>query len=366
MGRLMLLLPGDKPGPEKFVAARKIIEYLAGEVGYDIEDDLIGGVSIEARGVAITDQAIAHAKKADAILYGCIGGPKWASMPGHTRPAAGLLRLRKELELYANVRPARVFKGLEDASPLKASVIAGLDIVLVRELIGGAYSGVSTGVEMLADGQQRGYDTISYTTNEIRRVARAAFEIARGRSKRVCSVAKAPMLKSNVLWRQEIEKLQKEEFSDIKLSHALPDNVAADLVANPRQFDVLVSENLIGDILTDAAAALTGAVSMLPSASLGDIGPSGFRKGMYEQMHEPAHERGTNEKPKNPLGTVMSLAMLFRHSFNAPAAAAKIENAVTGVVQDGLRTWDMHMPEGARIVTDLEICDAVLGRIRRN
>src|ERR1700760_3841655 len=282
----LLILPGDGIGPEVIREVRRVIDWMGRRrmVSFDITDDHVGGSAIDAYGTPITDETMQKAKDADAILFGSVGGPKWDKLGFQLRPELAILRLRKELDLFANLRPAAVLEPLIDASTLKADVVRGLDLMIVRESTGGIYFGEPRGIETLPDGQQRGYDTESYTTNEIERVARVAFELARTRQNRVCSVEKANVMQSGLFWRQTMTALREREFPDVELTHMYADNCAMQLVRTPKQFDVIVTDNLFGDILSDAAAMLTGSLGMLPSASPRAPHPSGKGKALFEPV----------------------------------------------------------------------------------
>ena len=277
----LLLMPGDGIGPEVMAQAKRVLDWLqqTGRVNFEITEDLVGGASIDAHGIPLTDEALAHALAADAVLFGSVGGPKWDSVPFDIRPEAALLKLRKEMGVFANLRPAKVFDALVEASSLKPELVRGLDILIVRELIGGIYFGEPRGIETLPDGSQRGVNTEVYTTGEIQRVGRVAFDLARKRAGRVCSVEKANVMESGLLWRQVMTALHAAEYPDVQLSHMYADNCAMQLAKNPRQFDVIVTGNLFGDILSDLAAMLTGSLGLLPSATLGAVEPLGAVRG---------------------------------------------------------------------------------------
>ncbi|HWA00896.1 MAG TPA: 3-isopropylmalate dehydrogenase [Caulobacterales bacterium] len=334
MSKTLLLLPGDGIGPEVIAQARRVLEALA--LDLRVEEDLFGGVSIDAHGVPITDAAVARALEADAVLMGAVGGPKWANVARDKRPEAGLLRLRKEMEVFANLRPALCFDALADASPLKSDLVAGLDIVIVRELTGGVYFGEPRGIETLANGERRGFDTQVYTTGEIRRVARVAFELARGRKNIVHSAEKSNVMESGLLWRDEVSKLHAAEYSDVKLEHILADNCAMQLVKAPKQFDVILTDNLFGDILSDEAAMLTGSIGLLPSAALGAPGAPG----LYEPVHGSAPDIA-GQGVANPLAAILSLGMALRLSLGAAEAADRVAGAVRAALAAGARTRDL-------------------------
>jgi 3-isopropylmalate dehydrogenase len=337
MNKRLLLLPGDGIGPEVTAVARRVAgRLIAGGLPLVVDDALFGGASIDAHGVPLTDAVLAQALASDAVLMGAVGGPQWASQPYDTRPEAGLLALRAGMSAYANLRPARCFAALADASSLKRALVDGLDIMFVRELTGGVYFGTPRGVETLADGSRRGINTHVYTSGEIRRVARVAFELARGRKREVVSAEKSNVMEAGLLWREEVQALRDAEYPDIALTHMLADNMAMQLVKNPRQFDVILTDNLFGDILSDEAAMLTGSLGMLPSAAIGDAGGPG----LYEPIHGSAPDiagRGV----ANPCAAVLSLAMALRHSLGAPDLADRVEAAVSTALDKGARTADL-------------------------
>nr|WP_294506944.1 3-isopropylmalate dehydrogenase [uncultured Rhodopila sp.] len=348
----LLILPGDGIGPEVMREVRRVIDWMDRRrtVTFDISEDYVGGSAIDTYGEPITDATMEKAKEADAILFGSVGGPKWDKLGFQLRPEIAILRLRKELDLFANLRPALVFEPLVDASTLKADVVRGLDIMIVRESTGGVYFGEPRGVETLPDGQKRGYDTETYTTNEIERVGRVAFELARKRQNRVCSVEKANVMQSGLFWRQTITALREREFPDVELSHMYADNCAMQLVRNPRQFDVIVTSNLFGDLLSDLASMLTGSLGMLPSATLGAVQPSGKRYALYEPIHGSAPDIA-GKGIANPLGQLLSFAMLLRYSFGMDEDAKLIEDACVNVLKNGLRTADIMAAGSARVGT---------------
>jgi 3-isopropylmalate dehydrogenase len=348
----LLILPGDGIGPEVMREVRRVIDWMDRRriVTFDMSDDLVGGASIDARGIPITPETVAKAKEADAVLFGSVGGPKWDKLGFQMRPELAILTLRKELDLFANLRPAIVLDPLVDASTLKPDVVRGLDLMIVRESTGGIYFGEPRGVETLPDGQKRGFDTETYTTGEIERVARLSFELARKRSGRVCSVEKANVMMSGLFWRQTVTALHEREFADVELTHMYADNCAMQLVRNPRQFDVIVTSNIFGDLLSDLASMLTGSLGMLPSATLGAPDASGRRHALYEPIHGSAPDiagRGI----ANPLAQILSFAMLLRYSFDMQDEAAMIERACTNVLASGLRTADIMAPGTARVGT---------------
>ena len=358
--RKLLVLPGDGIGPEVMVQAQRLIEWLdrRGIARFEVEEGLIGGVSIDRHGEPLTEPVLEQARAADAVLFGAVGGPKWADVEFERRPELGILGLRKGLGLFANLRPALVFDALKDASSLKPEIVAGLDVMIVRELTGGIYYGEPRGIEDLPGGGRRGVNTQVYTTEEIVRVARVAFELAGRRGGRVCSVDKANVMESGVLWREEVQSLHDSEYPDIALSHMLADNCAMQLVREPTQFDVIVTDNLFGDMLSDCAAMLTGSIGMLPSAALGGEDEDGNRRALYEPVHGTAPDiAGTGSA--NPLAMVLSLAMMLRYSLGLDDAARLIENAVAKVLDSGLRTTDI-MSEGKARVSTAVMTDAIL------
>ncbi|MBI1273056.1 MAG: 3-isopropylmalate dehydrogenase [Alphaproteobacteria bacterium] len=341
----ILLLPGDGIGPEAMGVTRKVIEWFGAKRGlkFEISERPVGGASIDAHGEPVTDAALAEAKAADAVLLGAVGGPKWDKVDYKIRPEAGLLRLRKELDLFANLRPALVFDALLDASTLKPEIVRGLDIMIVRELTGGVYFGEPRGITDLGSGNRRGVNTQVYTTPEIHRVARVAFELARKRGNRVCSCEKGNVMESGRLWREDVTALHAAEYKDVELTHMYADNAAMQLLRNPRQFDVIVTDNLFGDILSDEAAMLTGSLGMLPSASLGAAHANGKRLAMYEPVHGSAPDIAGQDKA-NPLATILSFGMMLRYSFDLGSEADLLEGAVKKLLDEGVRTGDIAAP----------------------
>ena len=351
--KTILILPGDGIGPEIVAEALKVIRRL--QVGHglqiELEEGLIGGAAYEAVGSPLPEETLEKARRADAILLGAVGGPPWESLDISVRPEKGLLRMRSELRLFANLRPAILYSQLADASTLKPEVVSGLDILIVRELTGGIYFGQPRGVHLRGDGQREGINTLVYSESEIRRIGKVAFDIARKRDKRICSVDKANVLECTELWRDVMNELA-AGYPDVELSHMYVDNAAMQLVRNPRQFDVLVTTNMFGDILSDEAAMLTGSIGMLPSASLDEN-----RKGMYEPIHGSAPDI-TGAGRANPLATILSVAMMLRYSLDEPSLAEEIERAVGKVLDQGLRTPDILGPD-TREVGTAEMGDAV-------
>jgi 3-isopropylmalate dehydrogenase len=348
----LLVLAGDGIGPEVMAEVWRIIEWLEKRRGlaFEVGEGLVGGAAIDAEGAPISEKTMADALAADAVLLGAVGGPKWDALPFAQKPERGLLRLRKDLGLFANLRPAVVFDALVDASPLKPEIVRGLDVMIVRELTGGVYFGEPRGIETLPDGSRRGVNTQVYTTDEIRRIARVAFELARKRQRRVCSAEKANVMESGVLWREEVQWVHDEEFPDIELTHMYADNCAMQLVRAPGQFDVIVTDNLFGDILSDEASMLTGSLGMLPSASLGAAEAAGGRRALYEPVHGSAPDIA-GKGIANPLAVLLSFAMCLRYSFDLIDEADLMESAVKAVLDGGLRTADIMQPGKARVST---------------
>lgn len=355
----LLFLAGDGIGPEVMQQARRVLEWLGAHKGLalTIKEDVIGGAAIDVHGVPLTDATIAAAKAADAVFLGAVGGPKWANVAYDKRPEAGLLGIRKALALFANLRPAVVFDALVDASSLKAEYVRGLDVMIVRELVGGVYFGQPRGIETLADGQKRGFNTQAYSTSEIERVARVAFELARARGKKLCSVDKANVMESSVVWREVVTALHAKDYADIALSHMYVDNCAMQLCRTPKQFDVILTDNLFGDILSDEASMLTGSIGMLPSASLG-AAVGGKRAALYEPVHGSAPDIAGQGKA-NPLAAILCVEMWLRYSLGNFALADLVGSAVAKVLAGGARTADIATP-GQAVLTTQQMGDAVL------
>jgi 3-isopropylmalate dehydrogenase len=350
----LLVLPGDGIGPEVMHEVRRVIDWMQRRRGirFDLSEDLVGGAAIDAHGEPISEATVARAKAADAVLFGAVGGPKWEKLGFDRRPEIAILTLRRELGLFANLRPAVVLDPLVDASTLKPDIVRGLDLMIVRESTGGIYFGEPRGVTTLPDGQQRGINTEVYTTSEIERVAIVAFELARKRQSRVCSVEKANVMESGLLWREVVTDLHRRAYSDVGLSHMYADNCAMQLVRNPRQFDVIVTSNLFGDLLSDLASMLTGSLGMLPSATLGAPDSMGRRPALYEPIHGSAPDIA-GKGVANPLGQILSFAMLLRFSFDMEGDAAMIERACTSVLASRLRTADIMAPNCAKVGTQV-------------
>jgi 3-isopropylmalate dehydrogenase len=359
----LLILPGDGIGPEVMAEVRKVIGWLgrARGIAFEVEEDLVGGAAYDAHGTPLTDATMARAQAADAVLLGAVGGPKYDVLDFSVKPERGLLRLRKEMDLYANLRPAQCFDALADFSSLKREVVAGLDIVIIRELTSGVYFGEPRGI--FREGNERvGINTQRYTESEIARVARSAFELARRRSNKVCSMEKANVMESGVLWREVVTEVHKADYPDVELSHMYADAGAMQLVRWPKQFDVIVTDNLFGDILSDAAAMLTGSLGMLPSASLGAPMANGRPKALYEPVHGSAPDIAGQGKA-NPIACILSFAMALRYSFDLGEEAARIERAVEKVLADGLRTADLLGPEGGTPVGTGAMGDAIVAAL---
>ncbi|HEY9035558.1 MAG TPA: 3-isopropylmalate dehydrogenase [Pseudomonadales bacterium] len=353
----ILILPGDGIGPEVMREARKVLDAVNKRYGLDLacEEALVGGSAIDATGHPLPEITLEKARKADAILLGAVGGPKWDKLEMALRPERGLLGIRKELGLFGNLRPAILYPQLAGASSLRPDIVAGLDILIVRELTGGIYFGQPRGIRTLENGERQGFNTYVYAESEIRRIGRLAFELAQKRGKRVCSVDKANVLEVTVLWREVMEEVAKD-FPDVQLSHMYVDNAAMQLVRAPKQFDVLVTGNMFGDILSDEAAMLTGSIGMLPSASLNEKG-----QGMYEPCHGSAPDIAGQGKA-NPLATILSVAMMLRYSLGEAVPADAIEAAVSKVLDLGLRTADIQSA-GTTLVNTAAMGDAVVSSL---
>ncbi|MDR7089731.1 MULTISPECIES: 3-isopropylmalate dehydrogenase [Cellvibrio] len=357
MGKHILILEGDGIGPEIVREARKVLDVVNAkfDLGLTFENELMGGCAIDVHGVPLADSTLEKARKADAILLGAVGGPKWDKLDRSIRPEKGLLKIRSQLGLYANLRPALLYPQLVDASSLKPEVVSGLDILIVRELAGGIYFGEPRGIRVLENGEREGYNTYKYSESEIIRIGRTAFEMARKRNGKVCSVDKANVLEATMLWREVMDTLHKE-YPDVELSHMYVDNAAMQLVRAPKQFDVLVTGNMFGDILSDAAAMLTGSIGMLPSASLDKDG-----RGMYEPCHGSAPDIA-GQGIANPLATILSVSMMLRYSLGYPQVADAIEVAVGKVLDQGYRTADIYT-EGKTKVSTSQMGDAVVAAL---
>src|SRR6187399_89275 len=342
----LLLLPGDGIGPEVMGEVQRLIDWLnkQGIASFETEQGLVGGSAYDAHKVSISEGDMAKAKAADAIIFGAVGGPKWDSVPYEVRPEAGLLRLRKELGLFANIRPAICYPALADASSLKRDVVDGLDIVILRELTGGVYFGEPKTITDLGNGQKRAVDTQVYDTYEIERISRVAFELARKRRNKVTSMEKRNVMKTGVLWNEVVGQVHAREFKDVQLEHVLADAGGMQLVRNPKQFDVIVTDNLFGDMLSDVAAMLTGSLGMLASASLGETDPkTKTRKALYEPVHGSAPDIA-GKGVANPIAMIASFGMALRYSFDMGKEADMLEKAIAAALDKGLRTADIASP----------------------
>jgi 3-isopropylmalate dehydrogenase len=362
----LLLLPGDGIGPEVMAEVKKLIAWMnvRGLTSFETEEGLVGGGCYDAHKVSITDATMALAQAADAVIFGAVGGPKWDAVPYDARPEAGLLRLRKDLGLFANLRPAICYPALADASSLKREVVDGLDIVIVRELTGGVYFGEPKTITDLGNGQKRAVDTQVYDTYEIERIARVGFELARKRKNKLTSMEKRNVMKTGVLWHEVVDQVHGREFKDVQLEHQLADAGAMQLVRWPKQFDVIVTDNLFGDVLSDVAAMLTGSLGMLPSASLGEAdAKTKKRKALYEPVHGSAPDIA-GKGLANPIAMIASFAMALRYSFAMGKEADLIEQAIAATLGKGLRTSDIKT-EGAKVVSTAEMGDAVLASMER-
>ncbi|CAN5663053.1 3-isopropylmalate dehydrogenase [soil metagenome] len=361
MAHSLLILSGDGIGPEVMAEVQKVVAWFdRGGLGFEMAEDLVGGCAWEAHGTPLTDETMARAQRADAVLLGAVGGPAYDGLDFALRPERALLRLRKEMDLYANLRPAQCFDALADFSSLKREIVAGLDMLIVRELTSGVYFGEPRGI--VEEGNERvGINTHRYTEGEIERVARAAFELARKRSSRLCSMEKSNVMEAGVLWREVVTRVG-ADYPDVALDHMLADAGAMQIVRRPKQFDVIVTDNLFGDILSDAAAMLTGSLGMLPSASLGSPMANGRPKALYEPVHGSAPDIA-GEGRANPIACILSFAMALRYSFDAGAAADRLERAVERVLADGLRTADLLSEAGGTPASTSQMGDAVVAAL---
>lgn len=362
--RKILLLPGDGIGPEVIGEVRKTLEWLNKNKSLDfvIDEGLIGGASYDKHKNPITDEVFYNALESEAVILGAVGGPKWDNLEFAKKPERALLKLRKELKLFANLRPAICFKQLIDASTLKPEIISGLDIMIVRELTGGIYFGEPRGIMPIENGERRGINTHSYTTSEIHRVARVAFELAKKRKNKVTSCEKSNVMEAGLLWKEEVQALRDKEFKKIELNHMLADNCAMQLLKDPKQFDVIVTDNLFGDILSDEAAMLTGSLGLLPSASLGAKDKNGKMRAMYEPIHGSAPDIA-GQNIANPIASILSLSMALRYSLDLDAEADLIDLAVQKVLDDGLRTKDIMSPGKKEVATSV-MGDAIISKLK--
>jgi 3-isopropylmalate dehydrogenase len=363
--RKVLVLAGDGIGPEIMRQVLRVVEFFDRRhiASFKVSEGLVGGAAYDASGSPLSDETLAQALTSDAVLFGAVGGPQWDALPFELRPERGILRLRKEMDLFANLRPAVVFEALADASSLKPELVADLDLMIVRELTGGIYFGEPRGVETLADGSRRGVNTEVYTEAEIERVVRVACDLARRRRGRVCEVDKANVMESGGLWREVAQQVRDADYPDVELSFMYADNCAMQLVRNPKQFDVIVTSNLFGDILSDCAAMLTGSLGMLPSASLGTPDTEGRRKALYEPVHGSAPDIAGKDVA-NPLACILSFAMMLRYSFDMAAEADLVEDAVRRALAAGVRTGDIVQPNTARVSTQV-MGDTVLHELEK-
>jgi len=359
----LLILAGDGIGPEVMAEVKKIMAWFDDKRGltFDISEDLVGGAAYDAHGTPLTDETMAKAQEVDAVLLGAVGGPAYDDLDFSIKPERGLLRLRKEMDLFANLRPAQCFDALADFSSLKKELVSGLDIMIVRELTSGSYFGEPRGI-FVENGERVGINTQRYTESEIDRVARAAFELARKRDNRLCSVEKANVMESGILWREVVTKIGAEDYPDVELSHMYADNCAMQLVRTPKQFDVIVTDNLFGDILSDCAAMLTGSLGMLPSASLGVHMANGMPKAMYEPVHGSAPDIAGQGKA-NPSATILSFAMALRYSYGQGAEADRLDAAVEKVLADGTRTADLMQKGDGTPASTAEMGDAIVAAL---
>ena len=361
--RKILLLPGDGVGPEVVGETKKIINWFNKKKSLDfkIDQDLIGGASIDKHGMPITDEVFYKALESDAVILGACGGPQYDKLEFSKKPERGLLKLRKELKLFANLRPAICFKQLVDASSLKPEIVSGLDILIVRELTGGIYFGEPRGIEPIENGERKGINTHSYTTKEIQRVARVAFELATKRKNKVTSCEKSNVMESGVLWREEVQALRDKEYKKIELNHMLADNCAMQLLKNPKQFDVIVTDNLFGDMLSDEAAMLTGSLGLLPSASLGERDKNGRIRSLYEPVHGSAPDIA-GKNIANPIATILSFSMALKYSLDLEKEAVLLDEAVQKVLDKGLRTKDIMSP-GKKEISTSDMGDAIISNL---
>ncbi len=362
--RKFLLLPGDGIGPEVVSEVKKIILWLnkSKSLDFEIDEDLAGGVSYDKYGTPITDEVFYKALESEAVILGAVGGPKWDNVEFSKKPERALLKLRKELKLFANLRPAICFKQLVEASTLKPEIVSGLDIMIVRELTGGIYFGEPRGIKPIDNGERKGINTHTYTSSEIQRVARVAFDLAKKRKNKVTSCEKSNVMEAGLLWREEVQDLHEKEYKDVELNHMLADNCAMQLLRNPKQFDVIVTDNLFGDMLSDQASMLTGSLGLLPSASLGAKNKEGQMRAMYEPIHGSAPDIA-GKGVANPIATILSFAMALRYSLNLDKEANALEKAVQDVLDDGLRTKDI-ISEGKKEVSTSQMGDAIISKLQ--
>jgi len=363
-GRKILLLPGDGIGPEVVREVKKILEWFNKNksLDFNFEEELIGGASIDANKIPITDEVFYKSLESDAVILGACGGPKWDNLEFSKKPERALLKLRKELKLFANLRPAICFKQLVDSSTLKPEIVSGLDIMIVRELTGGIYFGEPRGIEPIENNQRKGINTHTYTTNEIHRIAKVAFDLAKKRKNKVTSCEKSNVMEAGVLWREEVQVVKDKDYKTVELNHMLADNCAMQLLKNPKQFDVILADNLFGDMLSDEAAMLTGSLGLLPSASLGAKDKNGKIRSLYEPVHGSAPDIA-GKNLANPIATILSLSMALRYSLNLDKEAEQLDTAVQKVLDDGLRTKDI-ISKGKKEVTTTDMGDAIISKLK--
>ena len=362
--RKILLLPGDGIGPEVIAEVKKVIKWLnlKKSLDFEIDEDLAGGASYDKHGTPITDEVFYKALESEVVMLGAVGGPKWDNLEFSKKPERALLKLRKELKLFANLRPAICFKQLVDASTLKPEIVSGLDIMIVRELTGGIYFGEPRGIKPIDNGERKGINTHVYTTNEIERVARVAFDLARKRNNKVTSCEKSNVMEAGQLWREEVQSIHEKEYSDVELNHMLADNCAMQLVRNPKQFDVIVTDNLFGDMLSDEAAMLTGSLGLLPSASLGAKDKNGNMRSLYEPVHGSAPDIA-GKGIANPIATILSFGMALKYSLDLDKEADILEKAVQDVLDEGMRTKDI-LSDGMKEVSTSAMGDAIISKLQ--
>ncbi len=362
--RKFLLLPGDGIGPEVVGEVKKIINWFNKNksLDFEIDEDLVGGTSYDKHGTPITDEVFYKALESEAVILGSVGGPKWDNLDFSKKPERALLKLRKELKLFANLRPAICFKQLVDASSLKPELVSDLDIMFVRELTGGIYFGEPRGIKPIDNGERKGINTHVYTTSEIERVARVAFDLARKRNNKVTSCEKSNVMEAGQLWKEEVQSIHEKEYQDVELNHMLADNCAMQLVRNPKQFDVIVTDNLFGDMLSDEAAMLTGSLGLLPSASLGAKDKNGNMRSLYEPVHGSAPDI-SGKGIANPIATILSFGMALRYSLDLDKEADTLEKAVQNVLDEGLRTKDI-LSKGTKEISTSEMGDAIISKLQ--
>ena len=362
--RKILLLPGDGIGPEVMAEVEKIINWFNSKksLDFEIDKDLVGGAAYDKHGSPITDEAFYKAQESAAVILGAVGGPKWDNLDFSKKPERALLKLRKELKLFANLRPAICFKQLVDASSLKPELVSDLDLLFVREITGGIYFGEPRGIKPIDNGERKGINTHIYTSSEIQRVARVAFDLARKRNNKVTSCEKSNVMEAGQLWKEEVQSIHEKEYSDVELNHMLADNCAMQLVRNPKQFDVIVTDNLFGDMLSDEAAMLTGSLGLLPSASLGAKDKNGNMRSLYEPVHGSAPDIA-GQGIANPIATILSFAMALRYSLDLDKEADSLEKAVQDVLDEGLRTKDI-ISKGMKEVSTSVMGDAIISKLQ--